>query len=185
VKKLAKSGVYTFLKLENVDDIDKFDIGLANEQSKGQFGFFKGLGMVNYSKTFKTWLREFPRPIFIITTKNSSIVAWVYITNWKGPSKEGDSIYVLRAIETLEKLRSRKLGLRLLMLGLNQTSGYMITKPLNEKSETFFRKAGFMGENEFKRCPIDLSSYHGYLILPPFKKYKILEDSHRYFSEGE
>ncbi len=185
MKKLAKSGVYTFVKLESVEDIEKFEIGLPGEQSEGQFGFFKGLGMVQYSKTFKTWLREFPRPIFIITIKENTIVAWVYITNWKEPSKEGDSIYVLRAIETLGRFRSRKLGFRLLILGLNQISGYMVTKPLNAMSESFFRKAGFMGENEFKRCPIDLSSHHGYLILPPFKKYKILEESHRYFSNDD
>lgn len=181
MKKLAKSGVYTFVKLDSVDDVDKFEIGLNNAQSEGDFGFFKGLGMVNYPRTFKTWLREFPRPIFIVTTKGNMIVAWVYITNWNEPSKDGDSIYVLRAIETLEKLRGRKLGFRLLVLGLSQIAGYMVTKPLNEKSERFFRKAGFIAENEFKRCPIDLSRHHGYLILPPFKKNKILKNSHRYF----
>ncbi|UCE73693.1 MAG: GNAT family N-acetyltransferase [Methanomassiliicoccales archaeon] len=183
MKQLAVSGVYTFFKVESADDVDKFEIGLAQAKSESEFGFFKGLGMVDYSKTFKTWLREFPRPIFIVAVKENSIVAWVYITDWKSFSKDGDSIYVLRAIETLERFRSRKLGFRLLVLGLNQTAGFMITKPLNEKSEAFFRKAGFMAENEFKRCPIDLSRHHGYLMLPPFKKYGILEHSHRYFSE--
>lgn len=183
MKELAKSGVYTFIKLESADNIDKFEIGLPGAQSEGRFGFFKGLGMVVYSRTFKTWLREFPRPIFMVTVKDNAILAWVYITNWKEPSKEGDSVYVLRAIETLEKFRGRRLGFRLLMLGLNQTPGYMITKPLNAMSESFFRDAGFMGESEFKRCPIDLSSHHGYLILPPFRKHEILKDSHRYFSD--
>jgi hypothetical protein len=183
VKKLAKSGVYTFSKLETVDDVDKFEIGLNDSQSESRFGFFKGLGIVDYPKTFKTWLREFPRPIFIVCARESVVVAWVYITDFKSFSKDGDSIYVLRAIETLERFRERKLGYRLLVLGLNQISGFMITKPLNAKSETFFKKTGFMAENEFKRCPIDLSKFHGYLLLPPFKKYNILEQSKRYFEE--
>jgi hypothetical protein len=183
VKNLAKSGVYTFVKLESVDDVDKFELGLKESQSEGRFGFFRGLGIVDYIKTIKTWLREFPRPIFIVCTRDNIIVAWVYITDFKAFSKDGDSVYVLRAIETVEKFRGRKLGYRLLMLGLNQTSGFMITKPLNIKSEAFFRKAGFMAENEFKRCPIDLSKYHGYLLLPPFKKHQLLENSERYFME--
>jgi hypothetical protein len=61
----------------------------------------------------------------------------------------------------------------------------MITKPLNEMAEKFFKDAGFMGESEFKRCPVDLSGYSGYLILPPFKKYEILKESDRYFSKDE
>jgi hypothetical protein len=183
VKELAKSGVYTFIKMENVEDIDKFEIGYPEAESKDAFGFFKGLGMVNYQKTFKTWLREFPRPIFMVSVKENVIIAWVYITNWNKPSKDGDSVYVLRAIETIKRFRSRKLGFRLLILGLNQTSGYMVTKPLNEKAEMFFRDAGFMSESDFKRCPVDLSGYSGYLILPPFKKFEILNESDRYFSK--
>ncbi len=185
MKNLASSGIYRFIKLENADEIDRYELGLKESQPADRFEFFKGLGMVDYLKSIKTWFREFPKPIFIIAVKESSIVAWVYITGWKEPSKDGDSIYVLRAIETLSRFRSRKLGFRLLVLGLNETSGYMITKPINEKAEKFFRKSGFMSENEFKRCPIDLSSHHGYLILPPFKKFAMLKDSHRYFSNQE
>jgi hypothetical protein len=184
LKKLAKSGVYTFLKLESVEDVDKFEIGLDNNHSESRFEFFKGLGIVDYPKTFKIWLREFPRPIFLVAIKESVVVAWVYITDFRSFSKDGDSIYVLRSIETLEKFRGRKLGYRLLVLGLNQTSGFMITKPLNIKSEAFFKNTGFMAENEFKRCPIDLSKFHGYLLLPPFKKYQILEQAKRYFEDG-
>jgi hypothetical protein len=183
LKKLAKSGVYTFFKFESVDDVNKFEVGLPDASPESRFGFFRGLGIVDYPKTFKTWLREFPRPIFIVGVKETSVVSWVYITDFKAYSKEGDSIYVLRATETLERLRGRKLGYRLLVLGLNQTTGFMITKPLNNMSESFFRKAGFMAENEFKRCPIDLSKYHGYLLLPPFKKYKIQEEAKRYFED--
>jgi hypothetical protein len=184
LKKLAKSGVYTFLKLEGADDVEKFVIGLDDTHSESRFEFFKGLGIVDYPKTFKTWLREFPRPIFIVAAKESVVVAWVYITDFKAFSKDGDSIYVLRSIETLGRFRGRKLGYRLLVLGLNQTQGFMITKPLNAQSEAFFRKTGFMAENEFKRCPIDLSKFHGYLLLPPFKKHKVMEEAQRYFEEG-
>ncbi|UCE38452.1 MAG: hypothetical protein JSW00_04275 [Thermoplasmata archaeon] len=183
MKKLATSGIYTFVKVENVDEIDRYELGLNETQPGNQFEFFMGLGMVDYIKSFKTWLREFPKPIFIIATKNSAIIAWVYITDWNEPSKDGDSIYVLRAIETLKRFRSKRLGLRLLMLGLNQTSGYMVTKPLNDKAEYFFKKAGFMSEREFKKCPIDLSRHHGYLILPPFKKFQIIKKAEHYFEE--
>ncbi len=185
MKELAKSGVYTIVKLESTDDVDKFTIGLGNGGAEGEFGFFKGLGVVNYSKTFKTWLREFPRPIFITVIKDNVILAWIYITGWKDISKDGDSIYVLRAIETLERFRGRKFGYKLLIQGLNQISGYMVTKTLKEKAERFFKKAGFMRENEFKKCPIDFSGRHGYLILPPFKKHEILKDSYRYFSSED
>ncbi|UCF08205.1 MAG: GNAT family N-acetyltransferase [Thermoplasmata archaeon] len=185
MKKLARRGVYSFIKMEDVDDLDKFEIGFSEEEPGGEFGFFKGLGMVDYSKAFKTWLREFPRPIFILAVKEKTIIAWVYITSFEETPITGDSIYVLRAIETLPKFRSRKLGFRLLILGLNQTSGYMITKPLNAKAEQFFKNAGFMSEDEFRHLPFDLSRYHGYLILPPFKKQKILGDSSQYFTEDE
>ncbi len=185
MKELAKSGMYTFVKLESVDEVNKFEIGLDDEESGGKFGFFMGLGVTDYSRTFKTWLREFPRPIFIVAARDKIIVGWVYITNWNKISKDGDSIYVLRAIETLERFRSRKLGYKLLTLGLNQTPGYMITKPLNEKAESFFKKAGFIAENEFKKCPIDLSGHYGYFILQPFKKYEIVKNSHRYFSNED
>ena len=185
MKKLAKSGVYTFIKLESADEVEKYEMGLSNGTSGSEFGFFKGLGMVDYSRAFKTWLREFPRPIFILAIRDKSIVAWIYITSFEETSKTGDSIYVLRAIETLKRFRSRKLGFRMLILGLRQTSGYMITKPLNEKAEEFFKNAGFMTEVEFKHSAIDLSRHHGYLVLPPFKKQQILSDSSHYFADDE
>lgn len=185
MKKLAQSGVYTFMKLESVDEVDKYEIGLSDDAPGGEFGFFKGLGMVNYQRSFKTWLREFPRPIFILAIRDKSIVAWVYITSWEQSSRTGDAIYVLRAIETLKRFRSRKLGFRLLILGLNQTAGYMITKPLNEKAEKFFKHAGFISDSDLKHGPIDLSSHHGYLILPPFKKEQLLTASSHYFTDDE
>lgn len=186
MKELGQSGIYNFIKMERTEDIDKFSMGIIEEGIRKTFGFFKPLGMVDYSKSFKTWLREFPRPIFIAATREKAIVAWVYITNLNITSRHGDSVYVLRAIETLEQLRGRKIGLRLLMLGLNQVSGYMVTKPLNQQAEKFFRDAGFKGEKDFKSLPIDMSGHHGYLILPPFKKEEILEQFGRYFSpEGD
>jgi hypothetical protein len=185
VKKLATSGVYSFIKLETVDELDKFEIGFSDGKSDGEFGFFRGLGMVDYIRTFKTWLREFPRPIFIMAVRGKSIVAWVYITSWEDITKTGDAVYVLRAIETLARFRSRKLGYRLLIMGLNQTVGYMVTKPLNDKAEEFFRNAGFIAENELKHSPLDLSRHHGYLILPPFKKQQMLGGLSRYFTKEE
>ncbi len=182
MKELESNAGIKFLKLERPGELEKFHIHTSALGDKAyQFDFFKGLGMVDYEETFKIWLREFPKPIFIIAVKEASIVGWVYIEEWGDIAKDGDSIYILRAIETAKGMREGKLGFRLVVLGLRQIVGYLLTKPMNAKAEKFFKDIGFMEREEFKRCPIELRMHPGYIIFPPFKKRSLLERSTEYF----
>jgi acetoin utilization deacetylase AcuC-like enzyme len=124
VKELADFGGYRFIKLEAPEDLENFSID--------GFGYFRGFGIIDYNRTFKAWLRKFPRPVFLVALSETSVVGWVHIDESnEGKSNDGNPIYVLRAIETLPELRRKKLGKRLVMLGLMNTVGYMVTKPVN------------------------------------------------------
>ena len=187
VKTLATSGVYRFVQLESPEEIDLFSMGNpAGDSPEESFTYFKGLGIIDYPKAFKGWLREFPRPLLIVVTRYKKIVvSWVYIADWRQNSRDGEPVYVLRSIETLPKFRRRKLGIRLLLLGLDLTVGYMLTKPINRDAERFFREAGFRSEDEFNRSPIDLSQHRGYLIFPPYLKGTFLMQYERYFADDQ
>ncbi len=183
LRELGKSGGYKFIKLEHPDEIDNFVVNFKGDTPPNEtFNFFRGLGIIDYPKFFKSWLREFPRPSFIVCVKERVVIAWIYITTWHNNSKSGEAVWVLRSIETLKKHRGKKIGLRLVMLGLSMTMGYMITKPLGENASAFFKSMGFMNEDEFKICPIDLSIHSGYMILPPYKRMDLLENFNLYFS---
>ena len=93
-------------------------------------------------------------------------------------------MYVLRAIEILPSLQHRRIGTKLVILGMSEVVGYILTKPMTPQAERFFKKIGFMEPGEFRRPPVDLSQHYGYLIMPPFRKRKILEDIDNYFREG-
>lgn len=154
---------FIFSQIENPTDIDRFVV-------EG-FEFFKGLGIIDYKKTFKAWLRKFPRPIFLVVTRQNRIVSWVHIDEYSyGVAKDGNSINVLRAIETLPKYRSKKIGYRLVFLGLQLTVGYLITKPISADSKRFFKEIGFMEDFECRNCPLDMNRLAGYLLLPLYKK---------------
>jgi len=183
VKVLARRGKYQFIKLEQASEVDRFEIPCSESEYDDGFDFFRGIGLTDYRKSFKAWLRRFPRPILIIAADNLRIVSWVFIEEWYENAKDGAPVYVLRSIETIKGLREQKLGFRLLLLGSAQVPGYIIAKPLNHSAEKFFEKNGFMHEDEFRRKPLDLSKNHGYLILPPFKKRLLQEDLGRYFDE--
>ena len=148
----------------------------------GGFEFFRGLGIIGYRNTFKMWLRKFPRPIFIVAVKGRNIVSWVFIEEWDDIARDGSSVWVLRAIETIVPLRKTKIGHRLLMLGAKHSVGYLITKPLTPEASRFFQRAGFMELAEFRKPPVDLSRNPGYMILPPFKKNKLVEGIQRFFA---
>ncbi len=181
MKELKRDSDYTYIKLESATEVDKFIIQADNTSiPRGGFTFFRGLGVRNYPKTFKMWLREFPKPIFIVAVKNNAIISWVYIELWGDVALDGEPVYVLRAIETLPAFRKKKIGAKLLLLGLKETVGYMITKPLTRDAERFFKKYGFMEPGEFRRCPVDLTQHYGYLVLPPFRKKKVLEEYSRH-----
>ncbi len=179
MKELKRDSDYVYYRLENAAEIDKFHIKIDTTPSpQGGFTFFRGLGVREYDRTFKMWLREFPRPIFIIVVKNSNMISWVYIEMWGDVSRDGEPIYVLRAIETLPDYRKKRIGQRLLLRAVSETVGYVITKPLTKDATRFFKRLEFMEPTEFRRSPIDLSQHHGYLILPPYKKKKLLETHH-------
>jgi hypothetical protein len=183
LKELANSGGYKFYKIEHPEEVDHFSINYKGDAAPEEtFSFFRGLGIVDYPKFFKSWLREFPRPLFIVCVRERYVVGWVYISNWHDISKTGDTVWVLRAIEIQRKHRNKKIGLRLIMLGLSMTMGYLLTKPLDEKALAFFKSLGFMAEDEFKISPIDLSIHAGYVILPPYKRMELLDNYNLYFS---
>ncbi len=173
---LEKSGNFEFIKVNSASEIDKFKIIEGKEAVilGSGFGYFKGMGIVEYKKAFKGWMRQFPRPILILAVKDREVGAWVYLEEWPQVSRSGESVYVLRAIEVMPKYRRRKLATRLLLLAMKNTVGYIITKPLNSGAEAFFRMNGFKPPSEFSKQPMDLSSHHGYLILSPYKKKELL-----------
>ncbi|MEM3396193.1 MAG: GNAT family N-acetyltransferase [Thermoplasmata archaeon] len=176
---LKKSGNVVYLKIEEPGEIDKYNV--PQYAMNNGFEFFRGLGVVDYPKTFKSWLRKFPRPIFIAAVESNTIIGWVYIEEWEKCAKDGEPVHVLRAIEVLPAYRRAKVGFRLLLLGLLFVVGYLITKPITAEARRFFKKYGFMEEAEFRRVPVDLTSHPGYLILPPFRRKMLLESVSAYF----
>lgn len=181
---MARSGDYIFYKFEEPSEINKFRILSAEDGrfSGGGFEFFRGLGIIGYDKTFKIWLRKFPRPIFMVAARGHDILSWVFIEEWLEESAvDGMAVWVLRAIETLPSERRKRIGYRLVVLGAQQSVGYLITKPLTPEAERFFRMCGFMAPKEFRKPPIDFTRHPGHLILPPYKKELLLAEKANYF----
>lgn len=183
MKELARFGKYQFIKLEQASELDNYEIPCSESKYDDGFEFFRVIGITDYRKSFKAWLRRFPRPVLIIVVENNRIVSWVFIEEWYENAKDGSPVYVLRSIETIKGLREKKLGFRLLLLASLQVPGYIIAKPLNHRAEKFFENNGFMHVEEFRRRPLDLSKSPGYMILPPFKKRSLQEHAARYFDE--
>lgn len=179
---LKKLNNLLFIKLEEASEVDKYKVPQLTTNT--DFGFFRGLGIVDYAKTFKAWLRKFPRPVFIACVENNTIIGWVFIEDWERWAIDGEPVHVLRAIEVLPGMRGSKIGFRLLLLGTFFTVGYLITKPLTPEARRFFKKYGFMEESEFRKVPVDLSAHHGYLIMPPFKKKMLRDGADSYFDQG-
>ena len=174
---LARSSDLIFYKLEDASEVNKFRIlGMEDGRfSGGGFEFFRGLGIIGYEKTFKIWLRKFPRPIFIVALRAGDIVSWGFLEEWEANASDGMAIWALRAIETLPSMRKRKIGFKLLILSSQQCVGYLVTKPLTPEASKFFKDSGFMEPAEFKKPPFDMSRHPGYLVMPPYKKAKLIE----------
>lgn len=166
-----------FIQLSEPQEIDKFDVNDVEER----FTFLKDLGIKEYKSTFKAWLRKFPRPVFIIYTDDKQLLGWVYGEEWEETARDGEPVYVLRSIEVAEEYREKKLGYRLITLFANETPGYLITKPINEGARRFFLDNGFIQVEDLPGEGIDLRSHPGYVVLPPYKKRKLLEDMDQYF----
>ena len=98
-------------------------------------------------------------------------------------ARDGNPVYVLRAIETKPDLRKRKIGYRLVLLGLRLTVGYMVVKPINQRAGVFFKRIGFSEKNHFRNPPIDLSKHPTYQILPIYRKNELLNKVDSYFEE--
>ena len=176
MKLLAKHQRIEFYQVETPADI---------EQSKLEdFEFFKQMGIINYKETFKAWLRKFPKPIFIVAMQDGWILGWIHIDDWgEGAARDGNPVYILRAIETVPKLRKRKIGYRLVLLGVQLIVGYMVVKPINQRAEVFFKRLGFKEKSEFKHPPMDLTKHPTYRILSMSKKQILLQNLNLYFDE--
>ena len=173
---LAKHGIVSYFQLDNAGDIDRCKLK--------EFEFFKQMGIIDYKGTFKAWLRKFPKPVFIVAMENDWILGWVHIDEWgEGVAKDGNPVYVLRAIETAPELRKRKIGYRLVLLGVKITVGYMVVKPINQRAEIFFKRLGFKEKSEFQRPPLELTKHPTYRILSLLKKQNLIGHIDSYFEE--
>ncbi len=168
MQKLLELGGFVYYRFTRPEDVNRFKVS--------DFDFFKGFGIIDYQETFKAWMRKFPRPVFLAATYNKRIAAWIYVDEWKeGYTSDGNSVYVLRAIETEPKLRRKRIGTRLVALGLKNTVGYMIVKPVSDRAETFFRRNGFLPPGEIPNLAMDLSKHPGYYALTLVRKKQVLE----------
>ncbi|TLZ52047.1 MAG: hypothetical protein E6K18_03605 [Methanobacteriota archaeon] len=180
MRELARDGSYAYVKFEESGDIDRVQIRSVETDPDG-FEFFRGLGIVGYAKTFKAWLRHFPRPIFLAALRDREIVSWAFIEEHAERTRDGNPVYLLRAIETLPELRGKRLGYRLLLLGLAQVTGHVLTKPLTHEARTFFLRAGFTDLATDERPPVEPRQFAGYLGLPPHRRREALAHLSDYF----
>ena len=171
---LASDSSHSFVKMEDARDIDDYIIRSTEAHTDG-FEFFRGLGIIGYEKTFKLWLRKFPRPIFLAAVKGREIVSWVFVEESPDHARDGLPIYILRAIETLPPLRQLRIGYRLLLLACAQVSGYVAVKPLTMKAYRFFERAGFVEVESLPRPPTGESTMPGYMILLPQKRKDLVD----------
>lgn len=176
---LRKRGDKKYIQLTEPEDLDRF---IIDEVGCASFSLLYNLGIPDYEKTFKTWLRKFPRPIFIICAEDKEILGWVYCEEWTEPASDGEPVYVLRTIETSIEDRGKGIGYRLLILTAIETPGYLITKPINEKARRFFLENEFLDKDTIENPSINLQSSPGYLVLPPYRKRKLINDAEEYFN---
>ena len=180
MRELARDGPYVYVKFEESADVDRVQIRSVETDPEG-FEFFRGLGIVGYARTFKAWLRHFPRPIFLAALREREVVAWAFIEQHSEPAADGNPVWILRAIETLPELRGRRLGYRLLLLGLAQVTGHLLTKPLTKEARAFFLRAGFSDLAEDRSPPVEPRRFAGYVALPPHRRREALTHLAEYF----
>jgi GNAT superfamily N-acetyltransferase len=165
LKTLYEDRECKYNQLENAREIDNIDI----PENEDGFDFFHGLGIVGYKLAFKMWLRKFPRPILIAAMKDRQVIGWAFVEEW-GDSENEQPVHVLRAIEVLPDFKGKGIGRTLVVLSVKMVPGYLITKPMTNEAERFFKKIGFMRVEEFKKPPVDLSKNPKYMIFPIYKK---------------
>lgn len=180
MRELARDHAFAYVKFEESADVDRVQIRSAETDPEG-FEFFRGLGIVGYAKTFKTWLRHFPRPVFLAALRDREVVAWAFLEESSDPAHDGSPMYILRAIETLPELRGKRIGYRLLLLALNQVTGYVLTKPLTKEARRFFLRAGFADLEGAAGPPADPRRFAGYVVMPPHRRREALARMAEYF----
>lgn len=179
MRELAREGGFTYVKLEEPADIDRVQVRGA-ETDEGGFEFFRGLGIVGYARTFKAWLRHFPRPIFLAALRDREVSAWVFVEEHGEHARDGNPLYVLRAIETLPELRGKRLGHRLVLLVLAQVSGHVLTKPLTKEARAFFVRVGFEALEE-GRSVVEPRNFPGYVGMTPQRRREVVAKIGEYF----
>lgn len=180
MRELARDGTFTYVKFEESADVDRVQIRSVETDPEG-FEFFRGLGIVGYARTFKAWLRHFPRPIFLAALRDREVISWVFLEANSDPARDGSPVYLLRAIETLPELRGKRVGYRLLLLCLAQVTGYVLTKPLTKEARAFFVRAGFSDLATEERPPVEPTRFAGYVLLPPHRRRDSLAKLGEYF----
>lgn len=164
----------SFSKLEYSYELDKLKIG--------KFEYFnKHLGMSDYMGNFSSWLKR-PSVTLIVGINDITIVGWVMTERWKQNAKDGLPIHVLRAIEVSPAIARKGIGKALFLLSFKACPGHMLTKPVNSVAKAFFLSLGF--QEPGKNCPVDLSSYPGYLFLPEGYDFKAMPDELNLSKEG-
>lgn len=149
-------GGLRFFKLKYPYELDKLKIG--------SFDYFnKHLGMSDYMGNFSSWLKR-QSVTLIVGIDDVTIVGWVMTERWNQNAKDGRSVHVLRGIEVSPSVSRKGIGKALFLLSFKTCPGHMLTKPVNSIAKAFFLSLGF--QEPTKNCPVDLSSYPGYLFLP-------------------
>ena len=124
----------SYLQITNLNEIDNFIM-------EG-FNYFKEhIGILDYKKFFKAWMRRFPRPILIFAIlRGLKVIGWATSEELEDPDLKAASIFVLRGIEILKQYRRKKIGSIIVALISAITPGHLITKPINKEAD-FFSKA--------------------------------------------
>src|SRR3990172_5315773 len=180
MRELAREGGFTYVKLQEPAAIDRVQVRGQETDPRG-FEFFRGLGIVGYARTFKAWLRHFPRPIFLAALREREVVSWVFVEQHGEHARDGNPVYVLRAIETLPELRRKRLGYRLLLLVLTLVTGHVLTKPLTKEARTFFLRAGFEDLTEDGRSTVEPRKFPGYIAMTPHRRREVVAKIGEYF----
>jgi GNAT superfamily N-acetyltransferase len=180
MREIARDHAFAYVKFDEAADVDRVQIRSVETDPEG-FEFFRGLGIVGYARTFKAWLRHFPRPVFLAALRDREVVGWAFLEESSDPARDGSPVYILRAIETLPELRGKRIGHRLLLLAFGQVTGYVLTKPLTKEARRFFLRAGFSDLEAEERPPVDPRRFAGYVALPPHRRREALAQLGDYF----
>jgi len=167
VKVLARLDDLTFHRFTEASQIDELTI-------EG-FSFFHSFGIVDYKRTFMAWLRKFPRPIFIgVTDEHKRLMGWNYVDEWnEEKAKDGFAVHIVRAIEVHPNLKKKNIGSRLLLCGFKNCPGHVMTKPVSDGADGFFRAIGFKGPEEIATKVVAVPNNH--LFMHTFKRLSFIE----------